>query len=89
MKEKKSRKLRMRAHAARRAAERYHFSFMGKNRKEIVALIRDQKAAFVQRHSLRVSEFLVPFGGETFRVLYDKHRHEIITFLPPQTRESQ
>ena len=89
MKKGKNKKLYMRAHAERRASERYNFSFYGKRRKEIVALIRGQKALFVQRHSLRVSEFLVPFLGETFRVLYDKNRHEVITFLPLKTRGSQ
>jgi hypothetical protein len=56
-------------------------------RQRIVKLIQSHREEwFVRRLSLRVTEWEVPFEGEVFRVLYDKNRKEILTFLPPRKK---
>jgi hypothetical protein len=79
-----SKRLSLRRHAQRRAKERYGLLINKRERREIIGMIREEKASFIQRHSLRVSEFSVSYMGRDVRVLYDKKRHELITFLPPQ-----
>lgn len=78
-----SKKLCQRKHAQRRAFERYDFPFTRMQRKEIVSIIQRGEALFMRKCSNRVSEFIVSYGDKKMRVLYDRKRHEIITFLPP------
>jgi hypothetical protein len=71
-----------RTHARRRAAERYGIELGASTRGEIVAKIRGGKSAFVKRQSLRVAIHDVTLGdGTTVRVVWDKQRAEIVTFL--------
>lgn len=76
---------RTRIHAKQRAIQRYGVTINERKRREIINLIRSGNVGkFVKRHSVRVSEWEIPLNGEIFRVLYDKKRKDIATFLPPK-----
>ena len=75
----------IRIHAKQRASQRYGVSISDAKRRKIINLIHSGKTGqFVKRHSLRVTEWEIPLDGETFCVLYDKKRKDIVTFLPPK-----
>ena len=79
----------IRLHARQRAVERYGVSISDAKRRKIINLIHAGKTGrFVKRRSVRVSEWEIPLDGETFRVLYDKRRKEIVTFLPPRNKSA-
>jgi hypothetical protein len=72
-----------RAHAKRRFAER-HFRWVTNRDLDAMAdLIRQGEARFVRRSTLRVSVFDVDHDGGSFRVVYDRHRGQVVTVLPP------
>ncbi len=73
-----------RAHAQRRALERYGLVCGRHTRQVIIAAITGGKgASFVRRSSLRVSIFDVQIeDGPLVRVAYDRKRKELVTFLP-------
>lgn len=79
----RSKKYAERVHAKKRAFLRYHMEVDAQTRKRIVEAIWNQTARFIRRHSGRVTEWEVRMDGQTLRLLYDKSRQEIITFLPP------
>lgn len=70
-------------HAKRRANTRYGLDLTNNDLQEIVRLIKQQKAKFIERQSLRVTHWEVEYKGETLRAVYDKRRSQIVTFLPP------
>jgi hypothetical protein len=73
----------MRRHARRRAAERYGLQLGRSTRTEIVGLIANSQATLVERQSLRVAVYDVTMAdGYLVRVVYDRKRHELVTFLP-------
>jgi len=75
----------IRVHARQRAIQRYGVNISNKKRREIISIIHSGGVGkFVKRHSVRVTEWEIPLDGEIFRVLYDKIRKEIATFLPPK-----
>ena len=77
----------IRDHARRRANQRYGVSINDAKRRKIINLIHSGKVGqFVKRLSLRITEWEIPLDGETFRVLYDKKRKDIVTFLPPNNK---
>ena len=45
-------------------------------------MIRQNKATFVRRRSNRVTEWEVALEEGKCRVLYDKQRKQVITFVP-------
>jgi hypothetical protein len=73
-------------HAKRRGLERYQIEATENDLRHIVNLIQKNKATFVSRQSLRVSiwDVGVDFGtgDKTVRVVYDRDRKTIVTFLP-------
>ncbi len=73
----------LRLHAKRRALERYNFDLNRNTRKEIIAGIQQNKYKFLERTSNRTTVWLV----HGMRVVYDKSRKELITFLPPETEK--
>lgn len=75
-----------RRHARRRAMERYGIELGPAGRAELVAAIRSGRSRLVVRQSLRVSVHDVPRDGGLVRVVYDRQRHEIVTFLPTGDR---
>ncbi|MFA5195843.1 MAG: hypothetical protein WC401_08620 [Bacteroidales bacterium] len=74
----------IRVHARQRAIQRYGVNISNKKRKEIINMIHSGVGKFVRRRSVRVTEWEIPLGGEIFRVLYDKIRKDVVTFLPPK-----
>lgn len=71
------------AHARRRAQERYGLEVGRATRDEIRSTIRGGRARLVRRQSLRVGVFDVPLAdGFTVRVVWDRTRGTIVTFLP-------
>jgi hypothetical protein len=80
---RKSKATSQRAHAKRRAMERYDLHFDEATRQTFVKLIRGGKTRAVRRQSLRVVIHDLEWKGTTYRVVYDTQRHEIVTFLLP------
>ncbi len=72
----------LRIHAKRQALLRYNAALSSEDLAHLVNLIRDGRASFVVRKSLRVSCWKVPFKGREMAVLYDRQRKMIVTFLP-------
>lgn len=69
-------------HAKRRALERYGLEITQEKYDQIVKLVQSGKSKFLFRQSHRVSHFLIEFEGKSMRVVYDKQRKTIVTFLP-------
>lgn len=75
----------IKAHAKLRAAQRYGLRFGDDSEAQIVAAIQNPKesgAVFRWRTSNRSTVFDVPFRGQIVRVVYDKMRKAIVSFLP-------
>lgn len=77
-----SKALSARRHAMQRARERYGLVYDRDLRAQLIGIIRRGEATMVERQSNRVRVFDLPFEGRTVRVVYDKERGEIVTFLP-------
>jgi hypothetical protein len=73
-----------RIHAKKRLAKRYDMIVNRAQLKEMVDFIRNGKAKFLYRKSNNRSLWLVPYDGKMIKVVYDNHRGEIITALPPK-----
>lgn len=80
-----SKKTCQRIHAKRRALERHGLQLNRFDLFEMVKLIQGQKAEFVERQSLRVTVWRVPWGDRKLKVVYDKVRKNIVTVLPVET----
>lgn len=81
----------VRRHARERGRERYGIEMGPAVEDEIVRKIAGGKSICVERQSLRVSVHDVPLEGLTVRVVYDKQRRQVVTFLPrePVATESR
>ncbi|RJO61085.1 MAG: hypothetical protein C4542_07305 [Dehalococcoidia bacterium] len=75
-------------HARKRVAQRYGKALSSDAIKRIARLIKtnNDSCAFIERQSLRVTVWDVPYEGQTYRVVYDNKRHSIVTFLPPDIK---
>jgi len=73
-----------RVHAVRRAAERYGLSMNHRKLRILVDDIQKGRGEFVRRQSHRVSIWRIDVEGHSVRVVYDKLRKTIVTFLPPE-----
>lgn len=71
-------------HAKRRVLERYGIELTQKLRDTIRGKIKRQDGKFLYRTSLRVSVWSVIHDDKRFKVVYDKQRKEIVSFLPPE-----
>ena len=78
----------LRIHAKRRLSERYGIAVNRVGLAEIVILIQSGKAKFLERQSNRVTVWDVTFRGQQIRVVYDTHRHAVVTALPVEERVS-
>ncbi len=76
-------------HAKRRAAERYGIVLNKHLRRQIVQSIRQNKARLIERQSHTRTTWLVTVDDKPAVVIYDNHRHTIVTFLPPSVSECQ
>lgn len=73
-----------RIHAQRRADERYGVPLGRQGQRQIVAAIRAGRHRVVKQSSLTRAVCDVPHDGRIYRVVYDRSRKSIITFLPPE-----
>ena len=85
----KSKKEAERKHSKRRAYERYNFELTKEMRSRIIGIIRNQKASFLGRTSRNRTIWMVELDRKFFKVVYDKKRHELVTFLPYPGHEIQ
>lgn len=70
-------------HALVRAAERFGLTLHRADLDDIRGMICKNKATFVGRTSLRVSVWDVTVRGVPCRVVYDRNRQTVVTFLEP------
>ena len=68
-------------HAKNRAKERFGIDMNADVHREIVDIIQKNKAKFVQRQSNRVTIWDVDYRYYKLRVVYDKNRGQVVTFL--------
>lgn len=73
-------------HAKRRALERYDLELSDRDLREIVRLIQAGKAQKTLKQSHRVTVCWLQFQGKTIKVVYDKSRKSIASFLPMEDR---
>lgn len=76
----------LRAHSMQRAAQRYGVTLNGETRARIIAEIRGGRSRMVKRQSNRVTIHDLELDGKRLRVVYDRHRAELVTFLPLEGR---
>lgn len=77
-----SKKYSQRAHAKRRALERFGIELTKDVRRTLVQAIQKGEARFRARQSLRITHWIVEYQGKELPVVYDRQRHEIVTVLP-------
>jgi len=70
-----------RRHARNRALQRFDLELTRKDLDFLVQQIQDNKAKFVERQSHRVSVFKILYKEKDMKVVYDKQRKTIVTFL--------
>jgi hypothetical protein len=71
-------------HALQRAKERYSINLSIDDYLDLVRQIQNGEAKFVERQSNRVTLFEIQIKNFAVVVVYDKKRHVIVTFLPPE-----
>ena len=93
-KEKWDKKRCERAHAAKRAMERYGLPYNRIDRRQIAEQISKSndvkctwRASFLWKQSQRVSVWKVFLRGKPVIACFDKQRQEVITFLPPDAKK--
>ena len=69
-------------HAKRRAKERYGIEFNRKQHDEIVALIRSGRFILKQEQSARIRIYDIVYMQQDMRIVYDKKRGQVVSFLP-------
>jgi len=85
----RKKQLSQRRHARHRAHERYGIDVVPGVRKEIIAKIRSGRSQPVETQSLRISVHDVEINGQIVRVVYDRQRKELVTFLPRTIYEAK
>ena len=86
----KTRKI-LHSHAKKRAKERFGIQLNKEMRKKIINLIQtgDPACKCLNKVSRIRSEFQLTFEGKEYRVIYDRKRHGLVTFLPPLNEEQK
>jgi hypothetical protein len=85
---KNDKQLAQRRHAKRRAQERFGLEVNHEQYRELVRQIQVGKAQFIERQFRSRTHWWVTIDGKQARVVYDKDRHTIITFLPEESVQS-
>jgi len=75
-------------HAQRRLGERYGLHLTKQKQEAICNKIRSGDSVFVFKQSNRVAIHDVEYHGVLLRVVYDKERHQIVTFLFPHEQKN-
>lgn len=73
-----------RVHAKRRAKERFGLNLTKDVRDLLRGKIKRGEGTFISRRSRRISIWRISYENIFYRVVYDKDRHEIVTFLPEE-----
>jgi hypothetical protein len=69
-------------HARRRAEERYGIKLNSKGRIAIIRMIQRGEKIRSRKLTNRLTEHILMFEDNLIRIVYDKERHNIVTFLP-------
>ena len=69
-------------HAKVRAQQRYNLNLTPALHKTLVNKIQNNQGTYVCRRSNRTSVWRLTHLGKHYHVVYDTHRHTIVTFLP-------
>ena len=78
-----------RVHAKQRCFERYGESINRDDLDEIAKMILSKdavRARLVEKQSMRVSIWIVLFRNKEMKVVYDKKRGTVVSFLPMEDR---
>jgi hypothetical protein len=75
----RSKRKAQKAHARRRAAERFGICLTNESYRDLVRQIQSNQAKFVEKQSNRVTLWEVDFAGKKAVAVYDKSRHTVIT----------
>ena len=76
-----------RKHASRRMLQRHGLEVGKTELGEMVKMIQDGEATFVERQSNRITVWDMDYIGRLLRVVYDKERKQIVTVLPKEATE--
>lgn len=68
-------------HSKIRALERYGIALTNSDLQEISKRIRAGKSTFIKSRSARLSIHEVTHRGVVFKVLYDRNKGDVVTFL--------
>ena len=71
-----------RIHAKNRFLERFGLYLNKSEYKDLITQIQTQKATCIGRDSNRITKWLVKYNNEQLIAIYDKNRHQIVTFYP-------
>lgn len=84
-----SKKINQKYHAKYRAKERYGLTINKEKYQKLVEKIRSGKSISSEKQSNRITIHTLMFEDELVRVVYDKNRKTVVTFLPSlQLKES-
>ena len=84
----RSKKRCQRQHTQQRASMRYGLTVGKKDYDDLCSRIKSgDGCVFLEKQSNRVSMWAVSMDGEWVPVIYDKIRHSVVTFLPPEALE--
>jgi hypothetical protein len=89
MKDVKDKAQCQRIHAKKRAFERYGIVLNRPVLNGIIQDIQNNRATFIEKQSNAKSFWFVMVGEQKCRVVYDKNRKTISTFLPLETKEEK
>lgn len=78
-----AKKTAQRRHAKRRAAQRFGVNVGTETLRAAVTAIQSGQAKHIETQSNRISVHELEIHGILMRVVYDKHRKEIVTVLRP------
>lgn len=70
-------------HAIKRAKERYDLDISRRDLKDMCIQIRSGHAIKLEQLSTARAEYIVKCQDKDVRVIYDKNKKSIVTFLPP------
>ena len=79
----------LRNHSSVRAAQRYEIYLDDERRARILALIQSgavtDECRAIEKQSNSRTLFRVTIDGQVCGVVYDTKRHELVTFIPPES----
>ena len=83
----KSKTEKQQLHAKRRAEDRFGIKLNQENHLILIKQIQTGKACFYENQSHRITAWIQEINGQIFKSIYDKSRHQLVTFLYPTEEE--